>query len=60
MFSMYKDNIISVFLSFFEFIHAETMVLTHLCLASHKRDIGKQCRPRSDRCLTLIVFVPKD
>ena len=21
---------------------------THLCLASHKRDIGKQCRPRSD------------
>ena len=20
--------------------------LTHLCLASHKRDIGKQCRPR--------------
>ena len=22
--------------------------LTHLCLASHKRDIGKQCRPRSD------------
>ena len=23
-------------------------VLTHVCLASHKRDIGKQCRPRSD------------
>ena len=23
-------------------------LLTHLCLASHKRDIGKQCRPRSD------------
>ena len=22
--------------------------LTHLSLASHKRDIGKQCRPRSD------------
>ena len=22
--------------------------LAHLCLASHKRDIGKQCRPRSD------------
>ena len=22
--------------------------LTDLCLASHKRDIGKQCRPRSD------------
>ena len=22
--------------------------LTHLCLASHERDIGKQCRPRSD------------
>ena len=22
--------------------------LTHLCLASHKRDIGKQYRPRSD------------
>ena len=22
--------------------------LTHLCLASHKMDIGKQCRPRSD------------
>ena len=24
------------------------MTLTHLCLASHKRDIGKQFRPRSD------------
>ena len=24
------------------------IVLTHLCLASHKRDIDKQCRPRSD------------
>ena len=23
-------------------------ILTHLCLASNKRDIGKQCRPRSD------------
>ena len=23
-------------------------LLTHLCLASHKRDMGKQCRPRSD------------
>ena len=22
--------------------------LTHSCLVSHKRDIGKQCRPRSD------------
>ena len=22
--------------------------LTDLCLASHKRDIGKQCKPRSD------------
>ena len=22
--------------------------LTNLCLASHKRDIGKPCRPRSD------------
>ena len=22
--------------------------LTHLSLASHKRDIGRQCRPRSD------------
>ena len=22
--------------------------LTHSCLASHKRDIGKQCKPRSD------------
>ena len=22
--------------------------LTHMCLASLKRDIGKQCRPRSD------------
>ena len=22
--------------------------LTHLCLASHTRDIGKQCGPRSD------------
>ena len=24
------------------------ILLTHLSLASHKRDIGKQCRPRSD------------
>ena len=24
------------------------LALTHLSLASHKRDIGKQCRPRSD------------
>ena len=23
-------------------------MLTHLCLAPRKRDIGKQCRPRSD------------
>ena len=23
-------------------------MLTHLCLASHKIDIGKQCRPGSD------------
>ena len=23
-------------------------VLTHISLASHKKDIGKQCRPRSD------------
>ena len=23
-------------------------VLSHLCFASHRRDIGKQCRPRSD------------
>ena len=23
-------------------------ILTHLCLASPKRDIGEQCRPRSD------------
>ena len=23
-------------------------VLAHLCLASHTKDIGKQCRPRSD------------
>ena len=25
-----------------------TQTLTPLCLASHKRDIGKQCRPRTD------------
>ena len=25
-----------------------TFVLTHICLTSHERDIGKQCRPRSD------------
>ena len=25
-----------------------TRILTHLCLAFHKRDIGKQYRPRSD------------
>ena len=24
------------------------ITLTHLCLESHKRNIGKQCRPRSD------------
>ena len=24
------------------------ITLNHLCLASHKRDTGKQCRPRSD------------
>ena len=31
-------------------IGIETLLklLTHLSLASHKRDIGKQCRPRSD------------
>ena len=30
------------------------VILTHLSLASHKRNIGKQCRPRSDaaeRCV---------
>ena len=25
-----------------------SILLTHLCLASHKLDIGKQSRPRSD------------
>ena len=25
-----------------------SVTLTYLSLASHKRDIGKQCRPRSD------------
>ena len=24
------------------------MTLTHLCIVSDKRDIGKQCRPRLD------------
>ena len=24
------------------------VLLTHLSLASHKRDVGKQCRPGSD------------
>ena len=28
--------------------HMYCDLLTHLCSASHKRDIGKQCRPRSD------------
>ena len=36
---------------FSEFIYQSwsslPLVLTHLCLASHKRDISKQCRPRS-------------
>ena len=29
-------------------IRCDPKSLTHLCLASHKRDTGKQCRPRSD------------
>ena len=34
-------------LSSAEFAHT-VVKLVHLCLASHKRDIGKQCRVRSD------------
>ena len=30
------------------FAKINSYFLTHLCLASHKWDIGKQCRPRSD------------
>ena len=29
-------------------VDANTVYLTHISLASHFRDIGKQCRPRSD------------
>ena len=29
-------------------VFADSGTLTHLCLASHKWDIGKQCRPRPD------------
>ena len=39
------------------------MQLNHLSLAPHKRDIGKQCRPRSDaaeRCLNLIQTFLQD
>ena len=28
------------------------LTLTHLSLASHKRDIGEQCRPRSDNAVS--------
>ena len=30
-----------------EFVH-EVVIVNSVCLVSHKRDIGKQCRPRSD------------
>ena len=34
---------------FFGFVMSRpTFILTHLCLPFHKRDIGNQCRPRSD------------
>ena len=36
-------NVVFIFIISFSII-----ILTHLCLAFHKRDIGKQCRPRSD------------
>ena len=29
-------------------LHKSKLILPHLCLTSPKRDIGKQCRPRSD------------
>ena len=31
-----------------EIAHMHKLILTHLSLASHKRDIGKQCRSWSD------------
>ena len=47
-----KNNFHIVFLLPHENICASyeyhNICLTHLSLASHKRDIGKQCRPRSD------------
>ena len=31
-----------------KFVTDDILKLTHLSLASHKKDIDKQCRPRSD------------
>ena len=43
-----KEKYSVIILEQFQFPKTNIVLLTHLSLASHKWDTGKQCRPRSD------------
>ena len=49
-----KHTIRNIFQTYIQNVHAQYVFLTHISLVSHKRDIGNQCRPRSDAASCLI------